>query len=204
MVTEPNIVDMMMTPEMYATCPAKGVWDLEVHAPPAPVVRRPHLAGTVIVTPDRHRHSLPMASAAMSDLNDLAVIVVEHDGDTIVIDAYQPVQAIDVGPVMPQGPKGDTGATGPSGPQGPVGPAGRPRRRFDSPRPSRVRAGPQGVPGADSTVPGPQGPAGPQGAAGVWDEMTQAEYDALVTKDPQHPLRDRRLTSAGFSTQPTT
>lgn len=28
------------------------------------------------------------------------------------------------------------------------------------------------------------GPAGPAGPPGVWAAMTQAEYDAIVTKDP--------------------
>jgi hypothetical protein len=32
--------------------------------------------------------------------------------------------------------------------------------------------------------PGPAGPPGPQGPQGQWDQMTQAEYDALVVKDP--------------------
>lgn len=35
------------------------------------------------------------------------------------------------------------------------------------------------------TVPvGKQGPPGPPGEAAQWDSMTQAEYDALPSKDP--------------------
>ena len=35
------------------------------------------------------------------------------------------------------------------------------------------------------TVPrGLPGPPGPPGAAAQWDSMTQAEYDALASKDP--------------------
>ena len=35
------------------------------------------------------------------------------------------------------------------------------------------------------TVPtGLPGPPGPPGAAAQWDSMTQAEYNALVSKDP--------------------
>lgn len=46
-----------------------------------------------------------------------------------------------------------------------------------------------GPPGAPSTIPGPQGPTGatgPTGPAGngTWTQMTQAAYNALVTKDP--------------------
>lgn len=75
------------------------------------------------------------------------------------------------------GPAGATGATGPQGPTGaastvpgPVGPTGP--------------VGPMGPAGAASTVPGPEGPQGPQGAQGVWIQMSQADYDALSTKDP--------------------
>lgn len=49
-VTQPNIVDMSMTPAMYVTCPSKGVFDLQitfadgqVHTP---------LAGAVTITAD--------------------------------------------------------------------------------------------------------------------------------------------------------
>lgn len=49
-VTLPNIVEVVMDPTLYATCPAKGVWDLQltfadgqVHTP---------LKGAVTVNPD--------------------------------------------------------------------------------------------------------------------------------------------------------
>ena len=80
------------------------------------------------------------------------------------------------GPAGPQGPKGDTGANGRHGharlsgqPTGPQGPQGDRRRGFDRGRPdrtARVRLGPQGDPGAASTVAGPTGPTGPTGPSG--------------------------------------
>lgn len=91
---------------------------------------------------------------------DPAVIVVEHDGDTVVIDVIQPVSVIGVTDRAPVeviqigelgGPKGDQGDPGPTGPQGPAGVAG---------------------------------PVGPAGADAEWVQMTQAAYDALAVKDP--------------------
>ena len=38
-----------------------------------------------------------------------------------------------------------------------------------------ARTGPQG----------PPGPPGPSGTPALWDSMTQQEFDALPTKDPQ-------------------
>ena len=32
---------------------------------------------------------------------------------------------------------------------------------------------------------GPQGEVGPQGPPGVWEQLTQAEYDALSPPDPE-------------------
>ena len=49
-VSLPNIVDVAMLPELYATCPAKGVWDLQVTTADGEVLTP--LAGTVTVTPD--------------------------------------------------------------------------------------------------------------------------------------------------------
>jgi len=65
----------------------------------------------------------------------------------------------------PQGPKGDDGPTGPQGEAGPVGPQG-----------PIGETGPQGPQGEQ----GVQGEPGP----GTWLQLTQAEYDALATKDP--------------------
>lgn len=49
-ITQPNLIDVSMTPAKYSTCPPSGVWDLQitysdgqVHTP---------IAGTVTVTPD--------------------------------------------------------------------------------------------------------------------------------------------------------
>ena len=64
------------------------------------------------------------------------------------------------GPRGLPGPQGSAGSAGPAGPPGP--------------------AGPQGAQGA-------QGPAGATGAPGPMQPYTlisQADYDALVTKDP--------------------
>lgn len=49
-VTEPNIIDMDLTPGMYVTCPSKGVWDLQVSFPGGRV--RTRLEGTVSVKGD--------------------------------------------------------------------------------------------------------------------------------------------------------
>jgi hypothetical protein len=49
-VTLPNIVDLAITPDMYATCPAKGVWDLQLTYADGTV--RTVLKGAVAVTGD--------------------------------------------------------------------------------------------------------------------------------------------------------
>ena len=49
-LTLPNIIDVTMTPAMWATCPSKGVWDLQVTMPSGEV--RTVLAGDVTVTSD--------------------------------------------------------------------------------------------------------------------------------------------------------
>ena len=49
-VTQPNIVDVAMTPTMYDTCPSKGVWDLQVAFADGQV--HTPVAGAVTVTPD--------------------------------------------------------------------------------------------------------------------------------------------------------
>ena len=45
-----------------------------------------------------------------------------------------------------------------------------------------VQAG--GLPGP-SGVTGQVGPMGPPGTPAIWTRMTQAEYDALIVRDPQ-------------------
>jgi hypothetical protein len=49
-VTLPNVVDVAMTPTMYATCPSKGVWDLQISFADG-TVHTP-VAGTVTVVGD--------------------------------------------------------------------------------------------------------------------------------------------------------
>jgi len=101
-----------------------------------------------------------------------------------------PAGASIVGPVGPRGPAGDDGRTvvGPQGPAGddgesvagPKGDTGEAGRDGKDATPEMVDAavsrycsvrgecvGPQGPPGADSTVPGPQGPVGPVGPQGI-------------------------------------
>jgi hypothetical protein len=68
--------------------------------------------------------------------------------------------------VGPPGPQGIQGVQGLQGIQGTTGATGS--------------QGPTGATGGQ----GPVGPTGPQGAQGVWVQMTQAAYNALVTKDP--------------------
>jgi hypothetical protein len=46
----PNTVDVAMTPDLYATCPSKGVWDLQVTFPDGSV--QTPVAGTVTVSGD--------------------------------------------------------------------------------------------------------------------------------------------------------
>ena len=41
-----------------------------------------------------------------------------------------------------------------------------------------------GLPGTQGLT-GPQGPQGEKGEPAVWARMSQAEYDALIVKDPQ-------------------
>lgn len=72
------------------------------------------------------------------------------------------------GPAGPKGDKGDTGDDGPTGDTGPTGPSGS--------------TGPKGDKG-DTGDAGPAGAVGATGSAGVLI-MTQTEYDALATKDP--------------------
>lgn len=50
LVTLPNIVNISMTPDMYATCPAKGVWDMQVTFSDGQV--NTPVAGKVAVTGD--------------------------------------------------------------------------------------------------------------------------------------------------------
>ena len=49
-ITPPNLIDVEMTPEMWATCPTKGVWDLQVTDAAGAV--RTVLRGDVTVTLD--------------------------------------------------------------------------------------------------------------------------------------------------------
>jgi hypothetical protein len=58
-IVEPNSVEFEMTPEQYATCPNRGVWDLQITFPDGWV--RTSVAGTVRVTADV-TDSAPMAA----------------------------------------------------------------------------------------------------------------------------------------------
>ena len=114
------------------------------------------------------------------------------------------------GPQGPQGPKGDPGADGtmtfeeltpaqteslrgPAGPQGIKGPEGAKGIQGVQGLPGdRGEIGPIGPKGTQG-IQGPIGPQGPQGIQGVtgavgpaptWVTLTQAAYDAIVTKDP--------------------
>ena len=49
-VTLPNTIDITMEPDMFTTCPSKGVWDLQVTTATGEVLTP--LAGAVTVTPD--------------------------------------------------------------------------------------------------------------------------------------------------------
>ena len=84
----------------------------------------------------------------------------------------------------PAGPAGPQGIQGPEGPKGIQGVQGLPGDRGET-----GPIGPQGPQG----IQGPIGPKGPQGIQGVtgavgpapaWVTLTQAAYDAIVTKDP--------------------
>lgn len=68
------------------------------------------------------------------------------------------------GPPGPQGPPGPPGSTGPTGPAGPPG-----------------QDGADGVDGA----PGQDGAPGEDGEAGLWVQLTQAQYDAIDIYDPE-------------------
>jgi hypothetical protein len=50
-VTLPNIIDITKEPDMYADCPVKGVWDLQVTFTTSGEVHTP-IAGSVSVSPD--------------------------------------------------------------------------------------------------------------------------------------------------------
>jgi hypothetical protein len=49
-VTLPNIIDLMMRPDMFVTCPVKGVWDVQVTTVDGDVLTP--LAGNVTVLAD--------------------------------------------------------------------------------------------------------------------------------------------------------
>ena len=49
-VTLPNIIDVVMTPDMYAICPTKGGWDLQITYPTGEV--KTPIGGGVNVSPD--------------------------------------------------------------------------------------------------------------------------------------------------------
>ena len=114
------------------------------------------------------------------------------------------------GPQGPQGPKGDPGAdgnmtfeeltpaqteslrgpAGPQGIQGPEGPQGiQGVQGLPGDRGETGPIGPQGTQGIQGPI-GPQGPQGIQGVTGAvgpaptWVTLTQAAYDAIVTKNP--------------------
>ena len=83
-----------------------------------------------------------------------------------------------------RGPAGPQGIQGPEGPKGIQGVQGLPGDRGDT-----GTIGPQGPQGIQGPI-GPQGPKGIQGVTGAvgpaptWVTLTQAAYDAIVTKDP--------------------
>ena len=83
-----------------------------------------------------------------------------------------------------RGPAGPQGIQGPEGPQGIQGVQGLPGDRGET-----GTIGPEGPQGIQGKI-GPQGPQGIQGVTGAvgpaptWVTLTQAAYDAIVTKDP--------------------
>ena len=84
----------------------------------------------------------------------------------------------------PAGPAGPQGIQGPEGPQGIQGVQGLPGDRGET-----GPIGPQGPQGIQGPI-GPQGLQGIQGVTGAvgpaptWVTLTQAAYDAIVTKNP--------------------
>ena len=83
-----------------------------------------------------------------------------------------------------RGPAGPQGIQGPEGPKGIQGVQGLPGDRGET-----GPIGPQGTQGIQGPI-GPQGPQGIQGVTGAvgpaptWVTLTQAAYDAIVTKNP--------------------
>ena len=83
-----------------------------------------------------------------------------------------------------RGPAGPQGIQGPEGPQGIQGVQGLPGDRGET-----GTIGPEGPQGIQGKI-GPQGLQGIQGVTGAvgpaptWATLTQAAYDAIVTKDP--------------------
>ena len=83
-----------------------------------------------------------------------------------------------------RGPAGPQGIQGPEGPQGIQGVQGLPGDRGET-----GTIGPEGPQGIQGPI-GPQGPQGIQGVTGAvgpaptWVTLTQAAYDAIVTKNP--------------------
>ena len=83
-----------------------------------------------------------------------------------------------------RGPAGPQGIQGPEGPQGIQGVQGLPGDRGET-----GTIGPEGPQGIQGKI-GPQGPQGRQGGTGAvgpaptWVTLTQAAYDAIVTKNP--------------------
>jgi len=49
-ITQPNIIDISMTPAMYVDCPVKGVWDFQITYPDGKV--HSPIYGDVVVTGD--------------------------------------------------------------------------------------------------------------------------------------------------------
>ena len=80
-----------------------------------------------------------------------------------------------------RGPEGPQGIQGPEGPQGIQGVQGLPGDRGEigpiGPKGTQGPIGPQGLQGI-------QGVTGAVGPAPTWVTLTQAAYDAIVTKDP--------------------
>lgn len=116
----------------------------------------------------------------LADANELPAGAAQGDAYTIAehVWIWSGSAWFDAGPLQgppgEQGPQGIQGEPGPEGPRGEVGPAG-----------PQGEVGPAGSQGPIGET-GPQGPQGPQGepGPGTWVQLTQAQYNALPSKDP--------------------
>jgi hypothetical protein len=69
-ITQPNIINMAMTPAMYADCPSTGVWDVQLTFSDGRVTTP--LAGKVTITPDV-TDSLPLGTRTVVRQNQLTI-----------------------------------------------------------------------------------------------------------------------------------